>query len=215
MDTGVEWPPRVRVRAVHRNVTGLVSNLLLKPRRFEGKNRAPRIREEPKQGKHTMNKKSTKSTKPAAPQVKSAKTSSVSPAKTKEAKPAKKAVVRSKKPAPAVKVAPPPPAPATPKVVAPAPVAASAPPPAVPRITVTAQIDIGFGNQLFIRGEGGSLSWEVGRLMDCVADDQWSAVFDDCAGPVAFKLLVNDLNWSAGENYVASPGDAIVVAPVF
>jgi hypothetical protein len=34
-------------------------------------------------------------------------------------------------------------------------------------------------------------------------------------GPVVFKLLVNDLSWSLGENFEAAPGEAVLVAPRF
>jgi hypothetical protein len=32
---------------------------------------------------------------------------------------------------------------------------------------------------------------------------------------VAFKLLVNDQNWSEGGDAIAAPGDRVTLAPVF
>jgi hypothetical protein len=81
--------------------------------------------------------------------------------------------------------------------------------------TITAHIDIGFGNTLWIRGDGPGLSWEKGRVMDCVADDQWSITLHEAGAPVVFKFLVNDLSWSAGDDYIVQPGASISLKPTF
>ncbi len=81
--------------------------------------------------------------------------------------------------------------------------------------TIVANIDVGFGNTLYIRGEGGGLNWEAGVALDCVADDRWTISLNDAAAPVVFKLLVNDLVWSAGENYAVPPGGELALTPVF
>lgn len=154
-----------------------------------------------------MTKKSTKSVKPAAPQVKPVKVS-VAAAKPTEAKPVKKAAAPKKKVA-AVKPKP---------VVAPAPAVIPTPakaPATPPEVTITALIDIGFGNLLFVRGEGAGLSWNSGIALECDADNRWSVTLTPAAEPVVFKLLVNDLTWSAGENFQVAPGGAVVVTPTF
>lgn len=81
--------------------------------------------------------------------------------------------------------------------------------------TITAEIDIGFGNTLWLRGDGPGLSWETGIVMDCVADDKWSVTLADAGAPVVFKFLVNDLSWSAGDDYAVAPGGSISVKPTF
>ena len=81
--------------------------------------------------------------------------------------------------------------------------------------TITAQIDIGFGNTLYIRGDGPGLSWDCGVVMDCLADNQWQIVLPESARPVIFKFLVNDLSWSAGEDYSVAPGATVVLTPTF
>jgi hypothetical protein len=81
--------------------------------------------------------------------------------------------------------------------------------------TITAKIDIGFGNKLWIRGDGPGLSWEKGLVMDCVADDKWSIALSDAGAPVVFKFLVNDLSWSTGDDYIAQPGATLALAPTF
>jgi hypothetical protein len=80
---------------------------------------------------------------------------------------------------------------------------------------IRAKIDIGFGNTLFIRGEGPGLSWDRGIAMDCLADDIWAVTISDAAKPVLFKLLANDLTWCVGNDYLVDPGDSIMVEPTF
>lgn len=81
--------------------------------------------------------------------------------------------------------------------------------------TISAQIDIGFGNALYIRGEGPGLSWDRGVLMNCVSDNLWQIVLAESARPIGFKFLVNDLSWSAGEDYTAAPGASVSLTPTF
>ncbi len=80
---------------------------------------------------------------------------------------------------------------------------------------VTAQIDIGFGNALTIRGEGPGLSWDKGAPMDNVDASLWTASIRNATKPIVFKVLVNDLTWSAGPDYVVEPGQSITIQPTF
>jgi hypothetical protein len=80
---------------------------------------------------------------------------------------------------------------------------------------VTAQIDVGFGNTLYIRGEGGGLNWEAGVAMTCAADDAWTVKLPVGSGPVTFKFLLNDLIWCNGENFVVAPGAKVTLTPMF
>jgi hypothetical protein len=123
--------------------------------------------------------------------------------------PATKSASAAKVPKPAAKK----------KAAAPAPASAA---PAVQAVAakpvetvITAQIDVGFGNQLYIRGEGPGLSWDKGVLMECVASDQWRVALPESARPVVFKFLVNDLSWSAGDDYKAEPGTSVTLTPSF
>jgi hypothetical protein len=81
--------------------------------------------------------------------------------------------------------------------------------------TITAKIDIGFHNALYIRGEGAGLSWDKGALMTCVNDDQWQCVLGESARPIVFKFLVNDLSWSTGEDFSVAPGSNVTLVPKF
>jgi hypothetical protein len=81
-------------------------------------------------------------------------------------------------------------------------------------VTIKAKIDVGFGNNLFVRGQGAGLSWERGVPLTCVDGQtwQWSAKADD---RLTFKLLLNDQVWAKGEDLVATPGQKIEVVPMF
>lgn len=127
-----------------------------------------------------------------------------------------------KTPAPATKLTAQ--APARKSTVAPKIKTQAAPVPVVPaaaakpkgiRVTITAKVDVGFGNALYIRGDGAGLSWNKGSLLDCVSNDTWSIVLPSVDKPLAFKLVLNDEVWSAGEDYNAAPGDTVTVTPAF
>ena len=81
--------------------------------------------------------------------------------------------------------------------------------------TITARIDIGFGNALYLRGQGADLSWDRGTLMNCVADNCWSLELSESGRPLIFKFLVNDLSWSAGQDYTVASGDTLATTPTF
>lgn len=84
-----------------------------------------------------------------------------------------------------------------------------------PATFISAKANIGFGNHLYLRGEGPGLSWDHGVAMDCIAADLWAATVKGATLPVRFKVLVNDLTWSTGNDYVVEPGQSVTVAPAF
>jgi hypothetical protein len=104
-------------------------------------------------------------------------------------------------------------------VPAPAPVssapAAAAPKPAPAATTISATIDVGFGNGLYIRGSGPGLSWNIGIPLTNGGSDQWSVVLSGATQPVTFKFLINDSQWSVGEDYAIAPGSSVSFTPVF
>jgi hypothetical protein len=107
-------------------------------------------------------------------------------------KPIEKPTAKSNPPAPA-----PIPAPASPAI-----------------ITIDVKRDVGFGNAVFLRGQGGGLTWERGVPMVCVDAKtwRWSGAAKD---PIKFKLLINDQVWSAGNDLSIAPGQKMEVAPEF
>src|SRR5437762_679008 len=82
------------------------------------------------------------------------------------------------------------------------------------KTTIEASIDVGFGNVLFVRGQGAGLSWNKGQPLNCVDARTWKCSID-ANEKVAFKLLLNDAVWAKGENIVAQPGEKLAVAPAF
>jgi hypothetical protein len=81
--------------------------------------------------------------------------------------------------------------------------------------SITAQIDVGFGNTLYLRGAGPGLSWDRGLLMTCVSDDQWSIAIAGASKPITCKFLLNDLVWCSGEDFVISQGRSVSFVPMF
>lgn len=142
---------------------------------------------------------------------KSTTTKSKSPAPaTKTAKPAAKKAAPVPAPAPAQ---------VSPVTVAVAALSAVTPPKVIAAkpvtTTVTASIDVGFGNALFIRGEGPGLSWDKGVAMECVSGDQWQIALGESSRPYLIKFLVNDVTWSSGPDYTVPSGISVTLAPQF
>ena len=84
-----------------------------------------------------------------------------------------------------------------------------------PATFISAKIDIGFGNHLYIRGTGPGLSWDHGLAMDCVGAGLWTSTVKHATAPVTFKVLVNDLSWSTGNDFVVEPGQSVTIVPSF
>ena len=154
---------------------------------------------------------------PAAPRSPAAKAPAKVPAKRKA--PAAQPVPASA-PAPTAKpvaapVPAPVPSPARPAAALPAPAPV---PPAFRRpvvTTITARINVGFGNALHLRGEGPGLSWDRGVPMECIAADLWRLNLGESARGYTFKVLVNDLTWNSGPDYTVASGGVVNVTPVF
>jgi hypothetical protein len=89
------------------------------------------------------------------------------------------------------------------------------PPGLQPVTTVEARIDVGFGNTLFIRGEGDGLSWETGRPLTCIEASRWAWRSDRARGRVVFKLLLNDTNWAQGPDQIVNRGESVGLIPSF
>ena len=84
-----------------------------------------------------------------------------------------------------------------------------------PATFISAKVDLGFGNHLYLRGDGPGLSWDHGVAMDCVGAKFWTINVKNAAEPVVFKVLANDLSWSEGPDYTVQPGQSITITPTF
>jgi len=80
---------------------------------------------------------------------------------------------------------------------------------------ITAKIDVGFGNTLYLRGDGPGLSWNKGIALSCSDDAVWTISLASASRPVVFKFLINDEAWSLGEDFMVAPGSVAVVTPGF
>ncbi|MGZ0656768.1 hypothetical protein ACWPKO_06040 [Coraliomargarita sp. W4R53] len=165
-----------------------------------------------------MAKKST--TKKAVKKVaakKAVKKVAVKKAPTKKV-PAKKAAKKVAKKVAAGKVA----KTATPKVAAPkaAPAAKKpkvkkAPAKTVEKTSIIARVDVGFGNSLYVRGQGAGLSWDKGVQLDNVSPYEWVFASTQAKGNVTFKFLINDEIWAEGEDTTIAQGETSISSPVF
>lgn len=85
----------------------------------------------------------------------------------------------------------------------------------VPLTRIVANVDVGYGNTLFLRGEGGGLSWEIGVAMDCEGANNWSWTADSSDERITFKFLINDQVWSAGDDLTVGQGQTSISTPEF
>ena len=81
--------------------------------------------------------------------------------------------------------------------------------------TIEVRFDVGMGNQLYIRGEGAGLTWVAGQPMECRGGDLWVWTTDKPVENVIFKVLINDVGWSAGENFTTRAGERAEFYPGF
>ncbi|MFI3291714.1 MAG: hypothetical protein R3Y46_07545 [Opitutales bacterium] len=80
---------------------------------------------------------------------------------------------------------------------------------------ILAKTDLGWGNNLYIRGEGASLSWDKGVLMQSVSDNEWLWEAKGLKGSLVFKFLINDEIWCEGENIEGKINDIHTYFPEF
>lgn len=85
----------------------------------------------------------------------------------------------------------------------------------VEKTSILANVDVGFGNSLYIRGEGAGLSWETGTTLENVSPYEWAFSATGVKGEVTFKFLINDEVWSDGDNLTVAAGGSSVSSPVF
>ena len=81
--------------------------------------------------------------------------------------------------------------------------------------SIIARVDVGFGNSLYVRGEGAGLSWEKGILLDNISPYEWAFKSTKASTPVEFKFLINDELWAEGENLTVAAGGTSISSPAF
>lgn len=85
----------------------------------------------------------------------------------------------------------------------------------ISKTTIAARVDVGFGNNLYIRGEGAGLSWDVGILMKNLSPYEWVWESKTASSPLEYKFIINDEVWANGGNLFAKPGETSISAPSF
>jgi hypothetical protein len=84
-----------------------------------------------------------------------------------------------------------------------------------PLTIVEAELEVGQGNALFIRGEGEGLSWSKGQPLSRFDGSRWIWSSHSSGDKVVFKLLLNDSIWAQGEDIVVRAGRRVELSPVF
>jgi glycosidase len=83
--------------------------------------------------------------------------------------------------------------------------------------TIRVHYDTGLGNTMYLRGNGYPMSWNSGKAMLNISSDVWVYEIEryDEGEQFEFKPLINDTNWSSGNNYIGVGGDTIDIYPSF
>ena len=85
----------------------------------------------------------------------------------------------------------------------------------VVKTSIIARVDVGFGNSLYVRGEGAGLSWDKGVQLDNVSPYEWVFSSTQAKGDLTFKFLINDEVWAEGEDLIVAKGGTSISSPVF
>lgn len=80
---------------------------------------------------------------------------------------------------------------------------------------IAVSLDCGFGNSLFIRGEGAQLSWHRGMPLENVGPDRWIWKTTATFQQMHFKLLLNDVEFEMGPNRTINLGESLEISLKF
>lgn len=80
---------------------------------------------------------------------------------------------------------------------------------------VVVHCDVGFNNNVFIRGNGANLSWNKGVLLSNTRPDEWVWETEQVFNPCEFKVLINDSNYEEGDNHTLTCKNCIEYTPHF
>jgi hypothetical protein len=87
--------------------------------------------------------------------------------------------------------------------------------PSIPETQMTVRFDTGFGNQLFLRGNGPGLSWEKGIELQNISNDIWVYKTQPNFEHFEYKVLLNDKKWEDGCNRKTDCGKKEEIIPKF
>lgn len=80
---------------------------------------------------------------------------------------------------------------------------------------IVVKFNSGFGNSLFIRGDGAGLSWEKGIQLKNIDADTWVWESDRPFTQINFKIVLNDERFELGENHSIKFGSTANIHPNF
>jgi hypothetical protein len=80
---------------------------------------------------------------------------------------------------------------------------------------VVVKCDVGFGNAVYIRGKGASLTWDRGVMLHNIKPDEWIWETDIPFSACEFKVLINDKQYELGENHPLTQGSNLQYVPKF
>lgn len=83
--------------------------------------------------------------------------------------------------------------------------------------TIRVVYDVGYGNNMTVRGNVSPLSWSSGQAMTWTTGNVWvwSTTAIPNGTPFEFKALINDNRWSDGANFTGTGGQTITVYPTY
>jgi glycosidase len=83
--------------------------------------------------------------------------------------------------------------------------------------TIRVHYDTGLGNSMYLRGADYPLSWSAGKPMLNLGSDLWVYEVEryEEGESFEFKPLINDQQWSSGQNFTVVGGETIDIYPHF
>ncbi len=88
-------------------------------------------------------------------------------------------------------------------------------PPGKTTTCITVRYDAGLGNKLYIRGQGGGLSWEKGIELKNTGGDTWVYETQDDFANLEYKILLNNNGWEKDANHKIERGKRVEFTPNF
>lgn len=85
----------------------------------------------------------------------------------------------------------------------------------IKKTRILIKYDVGYNNNLYLRGKGANLSWDKGIALKNIKSDEWIWETDQSFTPGEFKVLINDKQYETGENHVLTCGANIQYTPNF
>lgn len=83
------------------------------------------------------------------------------------------------------------------------------------KTTILVKANVGFGNSIYLRGNGPGLSWDVGVQAENLSADEWRWVTTESNAEFEVKVLLNDNVWEVGPNTTIASGSKTVIEPSF